>query len=127
VSQREIRTVYKSVRLAVSESSEAGNYDFCYQIGRQTFRGKTETKLAWMAIRRARSPSHLSFDCSSTCVSQSAQTEGLSACLGGQGLRQKRLGQGHSKSNHGLPIAPAETSFGINARIDWIRSRAAAH
>jgi hypothetical protein len=45
MSQREIRTVYKSVRLAVSESSEAGNYDFCYQIGRQTFRAIERCRL----------------------------------------------------------------------------------
>jgi hypothetical protein len=41
--------------------------------------------------------------------------------------RQRRMGKGHSYIQARRPIASAETSPGMKARIDWIRSRAAAH
>jgi hypothetical protein len=49
----EIRSEYKGVSVTVSESDEAGYYRFWFQIGNRTFHGKTETKLAGVAIKRA--------------------------------------------------------------------------
>jgi hypothetical protein len=40
-------------RSTVSESDEAGYYRFWFQIGDRTFHGKTQTKLAGVAIKRA--------------------------------------------------------------------------
>jgi hypothetical protein len=50
---REIQSEYKGVRVTVSESDEAGYYRFWFQIGYQTFHGKTQTKLAGIAVKRA--------------------------------------------------------------------------
>lgn len=49
----EVRSKYKGVRLTVSESDEAGFHRFWFQIGDYTFHGKTKTKLAGIAIKRA--------------------------------------------------------------------------
>jgi hypothetical protein len=48
----EIRSKHKGVCLAILESDEAGYYRFWYQIGDHTFHGKTETRLAGIAVRR---------------------------------------------------------------------------
>jgi hypothetical protein len=40
--------------------------------------------------------------------------------------QQRRMGKGHNIQAR-RPIAPPETSPGMKARIDWTRSRAAAH
>jgi hypothetical protein len=53
VMPAEIRSKYKGVCLTVSESDEAGYYRFWFQIGDHTFHGKTETRLAGIAIKRA--------------------------------------------------------------------------
>jgi hypothetical protein len=53
VMPSEIRSEYKGVLIAVSESDEAGYYRFWFQIGDRTFHGKTQTKLAGVAIKRA--------------------------------------------------------------------------
>jgi hypothetical protein len=47
---REIHHIYKGVQFAVSDS--AGYYRFWFKIAGQTFRGRTETKLAGVALRR---------------------------------------------------------------------------
>ena len=49
----EIRSEYKGVLITVSESDEAGYYRFWFQIGGHTFHGKTQTKLAGIAVKRA--------------------------------------------------------------------------
>jgi hypothetical protein len=49
----EIRSKHKGVCLTVSESDDAGYHRFWFQIGNQTFHGKTETKLAGIAVKRA--------------------------------------------------------------------------
>ena len=53
VMPSEFRSEYKGVLITVSESDEAGYYRFWFQIGGHTFHGKTETKLAGVAIKRA--------------------------------------------------------------------------
>jgi len=50
----QIRLTHKGVPFAVSESDEPGYYQVWFQIGDQTFRSKTETKLSQLAVRRAR-------------------------------------------------------------------------
>jgi hypothetical protein len=52
VMPSEIRSEYKGVLITVSESDEAGYYRFWFQIGDHTFHGKTETRLAGIAVRR---------------------------------------------------------------------------
>jgi len=54
VMPSEIRSKHKGVSLAISESDEAGYYRFWFQIGDHTFHGKTETRLAGIAVRRVR-------------------------------------------------------------------------
>ena len=49
----EIRSKYKGVCLTVSESDDPRYYRFWFQIGDRTFHGKTETKVAGVAIKRA--------------------------------------------------------------------------
>jgi hypothetical protein len=53
VMPSEIRSEYKGVLITVSENDEAGYYRFWFQIGGHTLHGKTETKLAGVAIKRA--------------------------------------------------------------------------
>ncbi len=56
----EINTKYEGVRLVVSQSDQPGYYQFRYQNGNRTFKGKIETKLAWMAVRELDASSNAS-------------------------------------------------------------------
>ena len=50
---RKIRQNYKGVSFAVTPDNNAGIYHLEFKIGDQSFRSKTKTKLALLAVRRA--------------------------------------------------------------------------
>jgi hypothetical protein len=49
-----IHSTHKGIAVTVQSSVKPGFFAFRFQIGNETFRGLAETKLAWMAVQRAR-------------------------------------------------------------------------
>jgi hypothetical protein len=49
-----IRSSYKGIRFTVQQGDEPEVYQFQFQVGGIEIKGKTKTRLAGMAVRRAR-------------------------------------------------------------------------